>query len=446
LNIISIVIYNFIIYFGFMIYLPVLIFKMVKTGKYRHSFWNRLGFGLEPKNIAKSDKTIWLHAVSVGETLATLEFQKALKEKFPEYKLLFTVTTETGYKIACEKCKFVDEILYFPMDFQFAVNSFLNKFDIKLFIMTETEVWPNLLRILKKRNILSAIINGRISDRSLINYRRFKFIFKSVFELIDGCYMQSDVDMARIIEIGAKKENTLNTGNLKYDEMLKYRDYNIDEVYEKFGYLKTDKIYVAGSIHPGEYKVIVDSALSLKAKQPDFKIIIAPRKFDKLEPLFAYLQEKNINYKKRSDILKKYENEYGLKYEKDLRAPEFMILDTLGELVKTYAMARVVFIGGSLIEVGGHNILEPAVFKKPVIFGKYMHNFREMSESFIKSGAGVMVNDKNELETALNKYSDEFNPDYIKASNAAYLEVTGRTGAISKNILRLQSLLNSDKI
>lgn len=446
MNIISIVIYNFIIYFGFIIYLPVLVYKMARTGKYRHSFWRRLGFGPAPENISKSDKTIWLHAVSVGETLATLEFQKALKEKFPGYKLLFTVTTETGYKIACEKCKCVDEIMYFPMDFNFSVNKFLSNFNVRLFIMTETEVWPNLLRILKKRNVPAAIVNGRISDRSLKNYMRFNFIFRNVFSLIDGCFMQSDVDAARIIELGAQKSNTFNTGNLKYDEMLKYLGYNIDEIYEKFGYSKSDKIFVAGSVHPGEYKDIVDAAVALKKVRSDFKIIIAPRKFDQLEPLFMYLREKCINYTKRSDIIKKAEVEHSSDHKTDYTGPEFMILDTIGELVKTYAMAQVVFVGGSLIEVGGHNILEPAVFKKPVIFGRFMHNFREMSESFVKSGAGIMVNDKNELEAAIINYSDDSDGGYIKSANAAYMEVTGRTGAISKNILRLQSLINSDNM
>ncbi len=437
---------------------------MAATGKYRHSFLARLGFFKNDSTIKKDDPVIWLHAVSVGETLATIQFQKLLKEKFPEYKLLFTTTTETGYKIAREKCSSADAIFYFPLDFQFSVHSFINKFNVKLLVLTETEVWPNLLKILKKRKIPSAIINGRISDRSFKSYLSFSFIFRPAFALLDRCLMQSGEDASRIVKIGAKPEKVFITGNLKYDEIKVYMSQKSEDIYAQFKYAPEDIIFVAGSVHPGEDKIVVDAyknfcdELSKRRNyrsetdneiKPENKIpaapsngsgpikmIIAPRKFDKIAGLFAYLNEKGVKYELRSELIKSQKP----------CSQNVMVLDTVGELVKTYAMARIVFVGGSLVNTGGHNILEAAVFKKPVIFGPNMHNFREMSESFLKSGAGFMVKDGAELLKTMLFLFDMNENSYRNISEISFNEVTARTGAAEKNIFHLQSLTTSDKI
>jgi len=458
LSALSAIAYNFIIYAGFLFYIPFLLFKMAATGKYRHSFFARLGFFKNDSAIKKDDPVIWLHAVSVGETLATIQFQKLLKERFPGYKLLFTTTTETGYKIAREKCSSADAIFYFPLDFQFSIYSFISKFNIKLLVLTETEVWPNLLRILKNRNIPSAIINGRISDRSFKSYLSFSFIFRPAFALLDRCLMQSGEDAARIVKIGARPEKTVIAGNLKYDEIKVYMGVKSDEIYAQFKYRPEDIIFVAGSVHPEEDRVVIDAYKNfcdelLKRRndgsetnneiKPEngagggpVKMIIAPRKFDKIDGLFAYLNEKGIKYERRSDLIKSQKP----------CSESVMVLDTVGELVKTYAMARIVFVGGSLVNTGGHNILEAAVFKKPVIFGPHMHNFREMSESFLGSGAGFMVKDGAELLKTMLFLFDMDESSYRNISEISFNEVTARTGAAEKNIFHLQSLTTSDKI
>lgn len=415
---------------------------MAATGKYRHSFFARLGFFKNDSSIKKDDPVIWLHAVSVGETLATIQFQKLLKEKFPGYKLLFTTTTETGYKIAREKCSSADAIFYFPLDFQFSIYSFIDKFNVKLLVLTETEVWPNLLRILKSRNIPSAIINGRISDRSFKSYLSFSFIFRPAFSLLDRCLMQSGEDASRIVKIGARPEKTVIAGNLKYDEIKVYMSSKLSDIYAQFQYAPDDVIFVAGSVHPEEDRIVVDAyinfcdEISKRGKRETVKMIIAPRKFDKIAGLFSYLNEKGVEYELRSELIKSQKP----------CSKNVMVLDTVGELVKTYAMARIVFVGGSLVNTGGHNILEAAVFKKPVIFGPNMHNFREMSESFLRSGAGFMVKDGAELLKTMLFLFDMDENSYRNISEISFNEVTARTGAAEKNIFHLQSLTTSDKL
>jgi len=419
-----------------LIYFPYLLFRMVFTGKYRSSFFRRLGFFIDVGAIKKDDRVIWLHAVSVGETLATVGFQKKLKEAFPGFKLLFTTTTETGYRIALEKCKSADAVVYFPLDFHFSLRRFLSRFDIRLLVLTETEVWPNLIGALKKKGVPVAIINGRISDRSFKNYLRFSGVLSGTFAAIDKCLMQSEIDAGRIKSIGATPENVAVTGNLKYDEIAPYMQMNASEIYNAFGFKHDDMIFVAGSVHPGEDKTVIDAYLKVRSKHAALKMIIAPRKFDKIDGLYRYLDELNIKYEKRSEIIKM----------KRSPSENVMVLDTVGELVKTYAMAKIVFVGGSLVDVGGHNILEAAVFKKPVIFGPRMHNFREMSESFVGSGAGFMVSDGSQLAETMQKLIEIDEKAYLNLSSRAYSEVTRMAGATSRNIFILQTLLNSDNI
>lgn len=433
----SYLIYNFILYSALVcavVFSPVIAILLYRSGKYRASLLKRLGITVdETPGIKKGDPVIWLHAVSVGETLATINFQKKIKEAFANHKLLFTVSTEAGFALAREKCRAADAVLYFPMDFHFCIRRFISRFNIKALILTETEVWPNLLYAVKKTGAPIFIINGRISDRSFKNYLRFSYILRPFFALIDRCLMQSRLDVERVTHIGAKPENVFMCGNIKYDEIKAYFSIDKTSVYSKFGYSDKDLIFVAGSVHPGEDKMVVDAYLEVKKSHPDLKMIIAPRKFDKLALLFEYLTSRGIEYEKRSVLIKNDAH----------RLLDVMVLDTVGELVLAYSMARAVFVGGSLINVGGHNLLEAAVFNKPVIFGPYMHNFREMSEGFVESGAARVVCNVEELAQRLSELLKMDETEYNSISKKSFSEVTRRTGASEKNIFHLQSLINS---
>jgi len=436
LRIISSLTYNLILYsalFASVLCSPFIAWRIYKTGKYKKSIMRRLGIVIDAApGIGAGDRVIWLHAVSVGETLATIEFQKKIKDSFPDHKLLFTVSTETGFAVALEKCKSADAVLYFPMDFHFSIYRFISRFDVRAVVLTETEVWPNLLGILNKKNIPSFIINGRISDRSYKNYIKYSFIFAPVFAMISRCMMQSELDAERIISAGALSGNVSVAGNIKYDEISAYMSADRAGIYERFGYRETDVLFVAGSVHPGEDREVVDAYLSVKERHPELKMIIAPRKFDKIGLLYDYLGAKGVRYEKRSELAKKQTGP----------SEDVMVLDTVGELVRTYAMARAVFIGGSLVDTGGHNLLEAAVFKKTVIFGPHTHNFREMSSSFLGSGAGILVENSSELASKILYLLELSDDDYGRLSEKAYHEVAKRAGASDKIILCLQSSLN----
>jgi len=432
----ALLIYNLVLYSALAIAVlssPFIAYRIYKTGKYRESLFRR--FGLINDNapgISKDDKVIWLHAVSVGETLATIEFQKKLKLAFADYKLLFTVSTETGFAVARQKCKSADAILYFPMDFHFSINRFMSRFNLSAIILTETEIWPNLLAILHKKNIASFIINGRLSERSYKNYIKYSFIFRPVFSLLSSCMMQSALDAERIIAAGADAKKVIVAGNIKYDEIKSYMNIDSAGVYEKFGYGPRDLIFVAGSVHPYEDEKVVEAYLEVKKDHRALKMIIAPRKFDKINSLFDYLSLRGIKYEKRSELVK----------TSSRPSCDVMVLDTVGELVKTYLLARAVFVGGSLVDTGGHNLLEAAVFKKPVLFGPYTHNFKEMAAGFLESGGGILVKDENDLASKIKHLIEMPEDEYRELSDRAYNEVAKRTGASDKIILCLQSSLN----
>jgi len=203
-------------------------------------------------------------------------------------------------------------------------------------------------------------------------------------------------------------------------------------IYEKFGYAENDLIFVAGSVHPNEDRIVVDSYTAVKKTHPELKMIIAPRKFDKIAMLYQYLDKIGVLYEKRSDLIKSGSKPAG----------DVMVLDTVGELVKTYAMAKAVFIGGSLVDTGGHNLLEAAVFEKPVIFGPHTHNFKEMSAGFLESGAGILVKNSDELAGEIKRLLELPENSYKQLSSLAVNEVTRRVGASDKIILCLQSSLN----
>mgnify|MGYP000951252469 CR=1 FL=1 len=436
MRIIGILIYNLILYsalFAAVLCSPFIAWRIHRTGKYKKSLLRRLGIiAGDAPGIGPEDSVIWLHAVSVGETLATIEFQKKLKGSFPGHKLLFTVSTETGFAVAIEKCKSADAVLYFPMDFHFSINRFISRFDVRAVILTETEVWPNLIHILNKKNIPSFIINGRISDRSFKNYIKYSFIFGPVFAMITRCMMQSALDAERIISAGARPWSVSVAGNIKYDEISAYMSADLAGIYGRFGYRETDVLFVAGSVHPGEDREVVDAYLAVKERHPELKMIIAPRKFDKIGLLYDYLAARGVPYEKRSELAEK----------KAGPSEDVMVLDTVGELVRTYAMARAVFVGGSLVDTGGHNLLEAAVFKKPVIFGPHTHNFREMSSSFLESGAGILAENSRELASKILYLLELSDSGYGALSEKAYHEVAKRAGASDKIILCLQTSLN----
>lgn len=346
--------------------------------KWRKGFFEKFGFY---KRYYQTDKNFVVHCVSVGETLSAVPFLKRFSDK--QKNIVFTVTTKTGYEVAKKNVsKFVQEIIFFPYDFPFAVNNFFNAIKPEAIIVVETELWPNLIFFARKQKIPVIFINGRISDRSYPNYLKYKNFFKSFLDY-PFFLMQSDRDKERILSLGAKSAQVFVTGNIKYDLEKAGKYINKAEI----GITDHDIILIAGSTHEGEEMLIINAFKDIKEQHKNLKLIIAPRHPERFEDVAVLIEKACLQYGRRS---------------KQDKIRDVFLLDTVGELFNFYSLADVAFVGGSLVNVGGHNIIEPASYGIPVIFGPYMQNFKDISEEFVSSNAGFCV-DKDNLVSIISE-------------------------------------------
>ncbi|MCG2677400.1 3-deoxy-D-manno-octulosonic acid transferase, partial [bacterium] len=345
----------------------------------------RLGF--IPK--LKDKDIIWIHAVSVGEVIAASPVIDAIRKRFPKYSFLISTVTDTGQDMARKAISDPKEIIYFPLDFKWIVNKVLKIIQPKLFIMVETELWPNFIRETKKRKIPLAVVNGRISPSSFKGYKIIKPFLKKVLFNIDLFCMQSKLDEERIISLGAPKERVHVTGNVKFDG-LQTEVSDRERLAEELKISSKDLVLVAGSTHPGEEEIILDIYQKAREEYPNLRLILTPRHPERIPEVESLIKNKNLSCIRRSQITNHRSP------ITDHRSP-IILIDTIGELAKVYSLATVVFVGGSLVPVGGHNILEPAALGKAPLFGPYMHNFVESARLLIEGKGGIQARDREEL-------------------------------------------------
>ena len=355
---------------------PVILLVPGWRDKYLPNLGERLG--KLPGSVRQPQRgAIWVHAVSVGETLAVAPLVGELQRRFPQRKVLVSTTTRTGQELA--RLRFGEEaVFYFPLDFTFACRRALRAIQPALVVITETEIWPNFLREARRSGAAVVFVNGRMSDNSFRGYRRWKRFFRSVLAQADLFLMQSEEDARRLVEAGGPEERVRVGGNLKFDLP--------DPPRPKFLPLLEEvaagaPVVVAGSTLAGEEKKLLDAVLacvSVGGRRP--VLVLAPRHPERFNKVAQLLEERHVRFQRRT----------GLK--KTSQRPEVVLLDTLGELAGTYAAARVAFVGGSLVSGGGHNPIEPAIWSKPVLFGPSMENFRAVSNTLVEAGAAFQVN------------------------------------------------------
>ncbi|MBU4310223.1 3-deoxy-D-manno-octulosonic acid transferase [bacterium] len=378
-------IYSILLFLFLLFSTPYFLFRMVTKGKYKKGLKQRLGF--IPK--LKDKDIIWVHAVSVGEVIAASPVIDAIRKRFPKYSFLISTVTDTGQDMARKAISDPKEIIYFPLDFKWIVNKVLKIIQPKLFIMVETELWPNFIRETKKRKIPLAVVNGRISPSSFKGYKIIKPFLKKVLFNIDLFCMQSKLDEERIISLGAPKERVHVTGNVKFDG-LQTEVSDRERLAEELKISSKDLVLVAGSTHPGEEEIILDIYQKAREEYPNLRLILAPRHPERIPEVESLCKNKNLSYIRRSQITNHRSP------ITDHRSP-IILIDTIGELAKVYSLATVVFVGGSLVPVGGHNILEPAALGKAPLFGPYMHNFVESARLLIEGKGGIQARDREEL-------------------------------------------------
>lgn len=393
------IIYNLLLHLYFVITLPFYIIKFFTKEKYRGGLKHRLGF--VPKFEQKP--RVLVHAVSVGEFLAAVPLINIIKERFLEYELVISTTTTTGNKVAKKHLKDLDKsspcaqeldkIIFFPLDFSWAVNRFFNRVSPDIIVLVETELWPNFLRTANKNNIPVIVVNGRISAHSFKNYSKFKKIFVKIGNTIFTWGMQFNKDAKRLEELGINPEKIHVTGSLKFDSVLQ-RIQNIcsaDELKDKFGLTKETLVLVGGSTHNGEERILLDLYQDLKDNFTKLILIIAPRHPERIKELKILVDSYRLNYILKSNLIS----------ETKLSNYEVVLVDTLGELISIYSLADVVFVGKSIKKGGGQNILEPAALGKAVICGPLMDNFREITSFLVENNGVIQVRNEKQLEDVI---------------------------------------------
>ncbi|KPJ59333.1 MAG: hypothetical protein AMJ42_02045 [Deltaproteobacteria bacterium DG_8] len=416
-------IYNILLFIISFLLSPFILFSVLSERKYRKGLSQKLGF--LPQHLLlnlSGDRPVWIHAVSVGEVMATIPLLQEIKKRYPSQKIVLSTVTVTGNYTATIKAREVDVVIYFPFDYPFIVKRVIKKINPRLFITLETEIWPNFLRELKNNNIPSVVISGRISNHSYHKYRWSRFFFSKVLNNIDAFCMQTEVDTKRIIDIGAKADRVITVGNLKFNQCVP--TLSPDEVANLYSILNLNegqRVFIAGSTHKGEEDIVLEVFKSLKKSYEDLVLVLAPRHPERFDEVA------NILSRHRLPSIKKTEINMG----KRGNHHDVILLDTIGELSKLYSIGTIIFVGGSLVSTGGHNVLEPVAYKKAVIFGPHMENFSEISRSLRASGGGLQVHNREEfLSQAKMLLQNDTVRD--KLGEQAFKVIAHNQGAIKK--------------
>ena len=401
----------------FIILLPFYYVVRVFNGKFLYGWKEKLGFF---KNPNLGDKVIMYHGVSVGEVIALENLIKKTKEVFPEYKIVVTTGTKTGQEIAHKKYdKIADFITYFPFDIPYCVDSFLMKIKPTVVLIAETELWPVFSFACNSKGIKLYCINGRMSDSTYKLYKFLGYFFKHVLNKYTKILTQSEIDMNKLVSIGAPIERTSVMKNLKFD--IKKVDEKIDIGQD--GY----RVIIAGSTHKGEDEIVLDIFKNKLQKYSDIKLLLVPRHTTRLPQIIQILDTLGLNYGFRSkgDTFK----------DKDV-----IVLDTMGELSKMYAICHFAFIGGSFNKTGGHNPLEATVYSKPTITGPSIHNFRDIYWLLSRSKAGKIVKTPSELSDYMDKLLSD-NEFYKQACEDCSTVFNDQQGALDVVIKELKEIL-----
>jgi 3-deoxy-D-manno-octulosonic-acid transferase len=409
------ILYNAVLLIAAIFILPYYLIIMVFKGKYRKSLIPKLG-GRQAKILAdlKDRPRVWIHAVSVGEVTAAAPIVAALKTKRPDVEIIFSTSTETGQEMARQFILGVDAFIYFPLDIPYVVRKIIKLAKPAVFVMVETELWPNFLKACKAQGIKTLIVNGRISPRSYRKYRWTSLFWKMILNDLYAAAMISKIDARRLKKIGMSPEKIKVLGNAKYDALASTASSDLrKEISHRLNTQKDDRFFVAGSTHPGEEEIIIKVYSKILALYPEFKLIIVPRHIERTSSIIEVLQKNCF-----SDIITMTE----INKTKVRIRERVIVVDVIGELFKIYSLATIVYCGGSLVPKGGQNILEAAAWGKMIFYGPSMEDFSEEKTLLEEAGCGMTVRNANDLQRKI-----------IQAlENPAELESRGARG---KNIV-----------
>jgi len=366
---------------------PFFLWKGRGTGKYLHSFSQRMG-RLPPSLNPGGGLSLWVHAVSVGEVLVARALIGPLRERFPQHKLFVSTTTLTGNAVARRTVTGADAFFFAPFDLPGPVGRAMEAVNPALLVLVETEIWPNLIHGARRHGARVAVVNGRLSQKSFTSYRRVRPFLRRVLAEVDLFLMQGEAHAGRLRDLGAPPERVRVLGNIKFDATETKRISG--DLGRLLDGVPGRPLWVAGSTMPGEDEMVLAAFRHVRQHVPEAALILAPRHPERFGEVPALVEAAGFRCLLRTRL-----------QPGGWRNGPVVLLDTLGELAQVYSLASVVFVGGSLVPTGGHNILEPAVAGKAVIVGPHMENFREIADQFRAEGALVQIGSADELAAAV---------------------------------------------
>lgn len=432
---------------------PVILAVLLAKQRCRRGLLERLGWGRdlsglsglsgrpdepdrpnEPDRPDRPDRpVIWIHAVSLGEVVAVAPLVMELSRRHPGCRLVVSTVTETGREAVEQRLAGVADHRYAPLDFPWVVSRFIDQLQPCLYLFVETELWPNLLWHLRRCGVPTVLVNGRLSTRSFARqqWAPVRSFYRTMLQGLSLCLMQSDRDADRIVALGAEASRVRRTGNIKFDQP-------IPAVLEggatraRLGLQETEQLFVAGSTHAGEEEALADCYRSLVKSYPSAVLLLAPRHIERVESVEAMVQAKGLVAQRCSTI--------GQPGTSRPSGPRVLLLDSRGELAAIYRDALVTFVGGTLVPVGGHNLLEPAQWAKPVLFGPYTDHCAEIADLLIQAGGGRRVLPGEDLtQQVLGLFADRVEQE--RMGQSARQVVEQNQGALQRTVEAVEQLL-----
>ncbi|MCU1270966.1 MAG: Three-deoxy-D-manno-octulosonic-acid transferase-like protein [Acidobacteriaceae bacterium] len=404
---------------------PYWIFEMLRHGKYRRGLSERLG--IVPQRIRfEGTRSIWVHAVSVGEVLAVSELVLRLRAEYPEHRILVSTTTDTGQKLAAARFG-AENVFYFPFDFKFWVTRYFRALRPELIVVAETEFWLNLLRVARESDAHVAIVNARISDRSLPGYRRWRPLLSRVLSSIDLFLAQTPEDARRLAEIGAPKDRVFVGGNLKFDVPASSSPKIVSQL--RSALESSGPVLVCGSTVEGEESLLLEAFRTVLAEHPSAVMLLAPRHPERFPQVADQLQQSKLKFWKRST------------WTGEPLSGGLLLIDSIGELASLYSLADVAFVGGSLVPRGGHSILEPAQHGVPILVGPHTENFRDIVELFRSQDAVRIVHPSDLDHVMVGLLKND--ADRRALGRRAFETLQSQRGATQFTMEKLRTLLKS---
>ncbi len=426
-------IYNILAVLIVLLAIPAFIVRLCKEKGFAQRLYQSFGFipDYEIESVVRKD-CIWLHAASVGEIVAASPIIKEIRCAFPEKPILVSVVTATGYSMAKRIITEADSVIFSPLDVPGIAHQVVKRIQPSVLLLVETEMWPNFLKAARSFSVPVMMVNGRISDKSMGRYRYMGSVLQGMLDSMDKFCMQSTIDAQHILELGADPSRVVVTGNTKFDQ--NYTSVTQEEqqvICQQMGLVDAYPVLVAGSTHKGEEEILFRAFKKVRECFPEAKLVIAPRDIMRSEEIASSAKNSGFVATRRTLLLQEPTIGY-----------DVVLLDTIGELGKIYSVSTIVYVGGSLVERGGHNILEPAAHGKPILVGPHMFNFKDTYSLFSQRNACRTVQDAGSLaESILDILYNE--QTRLQMSSETISIIDENRGAARKSMVYLRELVKS---